>query len=115
MKTKVITLAALCLLSFSFAVSAKVSDNKKKEKSEVSFLVSMKCEKCQKRIEDNLSFEKGVTGLSVSLPQKTVTVTYRKDKTSEAQLKSVINNLGYTATVLQNKNDSIIPKKKEIQ
>lgn len=64
MKTKVITLAALCLLSFSFAVSAKVSDNKKKEKSEVTFLVSMKCEKCQKRIEDNLSLKRSYRTVS---------------------------------------------------
>lgn len=104
MKTKVISFVVLCMLSLPFVVSAKVADNKKKEKAEVTFLVSMTCEKCQRRIEDHLSFEKGVTGLTVNLPLKTVTVEYRKDKTSETRLKSAINGLGYTATVLQKKD-----------
>ncbi len=100
MKTKVIALMTLCMLSLSFMASAKDVKKDKKEKAEVTFLVSMTCEKCQKRIEENLSFEKGVTRLDVNLPKKTVTVEYRKDKTSEKKLKSAISKLGYTATVL---------------
>lgn len=68
MKTKTILLTALLLLGLSSGVSAK--DVKENKKAEVTFLVSMTCENCQKRIEDNISFEKGVTGLDVNLPQK---------------------------------------------
>ena len=61
----------------------------------------MTCENCQKRIEDNISFEKGVTALDVNLPQKTVTIEYRKDKTSPDKLKAAIRELGYTVTPLR--------------
>ena len=64
MKTKTILLTALLLLGLSSGVSAK--DVKENKKAEVTFLVSMTCENCQKRIEDNISFEKGVTGLDVN-------------------------------------------------
>lgn len=98
MKTKILTLMTACMLGLSFSSSAAIMKDSKKEKAEVTFLVSMTCEKCQKRIENNLSFEKGVTGLDVDLPKKTVTIEYRKDKTSPDKLKATIKKLGYTAT-----------------
>lgn len=94
MKTKLTVLFVLMMLSLS--VSAKNMTVCEKEKSEVTYLVSMTCEKCQKRIENVLSFEKGVTGLNVNLSQKTVTIEYRKDKTSPEKLKEAIRKLGYT-------------------
>ena len=98
MKIKILTLTTVFFLCFSFFISAK---DKSKEKEEITFLVSMTCEKCQQRIEDNISFEKGVTDLIVNLPQKTVTIEYRKDKTSPEKLKAAICKLGYTATPLK--------------
>ena len=104
MKTKTILLTALLLLGLSSGVSAK--DVKENKKAEVTFLVSMTCENCQKRIEDNISFEKGVTGLDVNLPQKTVTIKYRKDKTTPDKLKVAIRKLGYTETPFHNTKDN---------
>lgn len=98
MKTKIFALVTLFLLSLSSSISAK--NDKNREKAEVTFLVSMTCENCQKRIEDTISFEKGVTDLHVDLSQKTVTIEYRKDKTSPDKLKAAIRKLGYTVTPL---------------
>lgn len=98
MKTKALVMTALLALGMSMPASAK--DVKDGKKDKVRFLVSMTCDKCRKRIEDNISFEKGVTGLDVDLPQKTVTIEYRKDKTSPDKLKGAIKNLGYTVTPL---------------
>ena len=95
MRVKWIALLTLFVLGFSLNVMAK---DDKKEKSEVTFLVSMTCENCQKRIENNIAFEKGVTALNVNLPDKLVTIEYRKDKTSPEKLKEAIRKLGYTAT-----------------
>lgn len=95
MRVKWIALLTLFVLGFSLNVMAK---DDKKEKSEVTFLVSMTCENCQKRIENNIAFEKGVTALNVNLPDKLVTIEYRKDKTSPKKLKEAIRKLGYTAT-----------------
>lgn len=94
-RVKWIALLTLFVLGFSLNVMAK---DDKKEKSEVTFLVSMTCENCQKRIENNIAFEKGVTALNVNLPDKLVTIEYRKDKTSPEKLKEAIRKLGYTAT-----------------
>lgn len=91
-------MTAMLFLGLSYTVNAK--DLKGDKKSEVTFLVSMTCENCQKRIENKMSFEKGVTNLDVNLPQKTVTIKYRKDKTSADKLKDAIRQLGYTVTPL---------------
>ena len=61
--------------------------------------VTMHCEKCVKKINDNVSFEKGVKDLSVSLDKKTVTVTYDPARTDVARLKAAIEKLGYKVTV----------------
>ena len=98
MKTRTIIMTAMLFLGLSYTVNAK--DLKGDKKSEVTFLVSMTCENCQKRIENKMSFEKGVTNLDVNLPQKTVTIKYRKDKTSPDKLKDAIRQLGYTVTPL---------------
>lgn len=98
MKTKATVITALLALCLS--VPAQAKDVKDSKKDNITFLVSMTCEKCQKRIEDNISFEKGVTELDVDLPNKTVTIEYRKDKTSPEKLKEAIKQLGYTATLL---------------
>ena len=96
----------------SFITLAKDVKEDKREKAKVTFLVSMTCENCQKRIEDNISFEKGVTKLDVNLPQKTVTIEYRKDKTTPDKLKSAIRKLGYTvAPFRESKKDKEEPSK----
>ena len=81
-----------CPVLISTAAHLTDDDNR----AEVTFLVSMKCESCQQRIEEKLSFEKGVKKLKVNLEQKTVTITYDTRKTSPETLKAAIQKLGYT-------------------
>ena len=94
MKTKVLALLAAVVMGLSFQLSAK---EVKGTTQKVTFLVSMSCGSCQQRIENNLSFEKGVKSLNVNLPKKTVTIEYQSDKTSPEKLKAAIQKLGYTA------------------
>ena len=99
MKTKITILCTVFLFCLSFSVNA---ENKKKNKKEVvTFDVSMTCEKCKKRIEKNIAFEKGVSDMYVDLPSKTVSIEYRGDKTDQTKLKSALEKLGYTVTVHQ--------------
>ena len=95
MRTKIMALCALFMLSLTM-VQAAVTEKHKKET--VTFLVSMSCESCQKRIESNIPYEKGVTDLKVDLPKKLVTIEYRTDKTSADKLKAAIKEMGFTAT-----------------
>lgn len=108
MKHTLTIIAAACALIFAGNISAQaietstvgLSVRKDKEKAwkTVVFNVSMHCEKCVKKINDNIAFEKGVKDLSVSLDKKTVTVSYDPSKTDEAKLKAALEKLGYTVS-----------------
>ena len=48
----------------------------------VVFKVSqMHCENCEKKVKNNMRFEKGVKELSTELKDKTVSITYDAEKT----------------------------------
>ena len=95
MKTRTLLLLFF-LLTCPVLTSASAHLTDDDNRAEVTFLVSMKCESCQQRIEEKLSFEKGVKKLKVNLEQKTVTITYDTQKTSPETLKAAIQKLGYT-------------------
>ena len=108
MKHTLTIIAVACTLLFAGSIFAQaietsslgLSVRKDKEKAwkTAVFNVSMHCEKCVKKINDNIAFEKGVKDLSVSLDKKTVTISYDPSKTDEAKLKSALEKLGYTVT-----------------
>jgi len=93
MKTKAITLLASLLMIISLSLTAQ--DKKKDNKQQVTFDVSMTCENCKKRIEKNIAFEKGVSDLTVNLPEKTVSIEFQNSKTDTLKLKKAIEKLGY--------------------
>ncbi|NDW08187.1 cation transporter [Dysgonomonas sp. 520] len=104
MKTKIIIfLSAIFMLSFN--VDTFAQEKKKNNKEEVLFDVSLHCHSCQKKIEKQVAFEKGVTDLKVNLPEKTVWVQYKADKTDAAKLKAFIESLGYEVAVHQEEAD----------
>lgn len=87
-----LVLAVLVLTSsMAFAQS-------KQDKNKVVFDVNMHCGECQKKIEKNIAFEKGVKAMEVSLENKTVALTYDAAKTSPEKLQAALVKLGYTAT-----------------
>ncbi|NDW18188.1 heavy-metal-associated domain-containing protein [Dysgonomonas sp. 216] len=104
MKTKILTLVAVLLVAFGSALSAQ-NKKKKNDKQEVTFEVSMTCENCKKRIEKNIAFEKGVTDLKVDLPEKTVTIEYKENKTDSVKLRKAIEKLGYEVSAYNIKKD----------
>jgi len=66
----------------------------------VKFQTSIHCKNCGAKVQDNVSFEKGVKDLQVAVAEKVVTITYDPSKTSVEKLAAAINKLGYTATVI---------------
>lgn len=101
MKSRIIAMLVAVMASLALGLSAK--EAKATANKKVTFLVSMSCESCQHRIENKLSFEKGVKALNVNLPKKTVTIEYQPEKTSPEKLKAAIQDLGYTATPFKQK------------
>lgn len=101
------TVATLILFQVVFAWSAQAAGQDKKEKSgkteTMKCWVSMTCEKCQAKVEKNIPFEKGVTGMSVDLPSKMVTITYHPSKTTPAKLEKAIQKLGYKTEIILQK------------
>jgi len=93
---KRILLIMLCsVFAFSMAYSQAA---KKTTKETVTFYVKgMDCENCQKKVEKNIAFEKGVTDLKCNLSQKTVLVTYNNDKTTEKKLIEAFKKIGFDA------------------
>ena len=81
----------------------KKKDNQKKNET-VTFKTTIHCENCVKKVRENISFEKGVKDLKVSLDDKQVTVTYDPAKTDEATLAKAIEKLGYSAEKVGTKN-----------
>jgi copper chaperone CopZ len=96
MKTKQIfslLLTVLVLTSSMVVAQTKAGSDK------VVFDVNMHCEACQKKIEKNIAFEKGVKAMEVSLENKTVALNYDAKKTSPEKLQAALVKLGYTAKV----------------
>ena len=97
----IITLAALIGISLSAAeftvndasVSSQIFKKSKAEIKEVIFHAHLHCNNCVKKIQENISFEKGVKGLEVSLEKQTIAVRYDAAKTSVETLKAANEKL----------------------
>lgn len=93
-----ITILALAI--FALSLSAGVNaQNKKKSKNiqEVTFVSSIDCKNCVKKVEANLPYEKGIKDMKVTLDDKTIWIKYDADKTDKIKLAEAIRKLGYEA------------------
>ena len=55
---------------------------------------------CEKKIKENLRFEKGVSKIDVSLKSNTITVTFDKDKTDNEKILEGFKKIGFNAFVV---------------
>ena len=103
---KIINILTAFVVLFALASNGEAiaQEKKKKDKTEtMKVWVSMTCENCKAKVEKNIAFEKGVTGLEADLPTKTVTITYRTDKTSPEKLEKALQKLGFKTEMLDEK------------
>ena len=86
------------------AGTAAFAQDKKQKKNaniqEVTFVTSIDCKNCVKKVEANLPYEKGVKDMKVNLDEKTVWIKYDADKTDKEKLAAAIVKLGYEAEEL---------------
>lgn len=62
----------------------------------VVFKVSqMHCEKCEKKVKDNMRFEKGLKDIATEVKTKLVTITYDAEKTNVKNLQAGFNKFNY--------------------
>ena len=67
---------------------------------------TVQCEQCEKRIEDYMKHEEGITKVNVNFKRKETTVTYLKDRTNIENIKTGIANVGYDADDVKANEDS---------
>ena len=91
---RIILLAVAALMTLSAVAASPEKVKKVKEVKEVTFSVHLHCENCVKKVQENISFEKGVKDLKVSLADQKITIKYDSSKTSEQTLKAAIEKLG---------------------
>lgn len=76
------------------------------KKSEVILIqTTAECDQCKKRLESNISYEKGVKFCKLDLNTKVLKVTYNGEKTEPEKLRAAISKLGYDADAV--KADSV--------
>lgn len=96
------------LLLLGAGTTVLIAQNKKtvkNDKETVTFDVSMTCENCQKKIEKNIAFEKGVTDMKIDLEKKTVKIEYKKSQTTVDKLQKAIEKLGYEVKIHKDEED----------
>ena len=107
MKTKTFFTTIICfilILANAQTVSAQETKKEKNDKETIELLVpDMHCQNCQKKIEKNIAYEKGVTDLKVDLENKTVTVTFKKKNTNKEKIQAAFEKLGYSSEIVEKK------------
>ncbi len=77
------------------SVTDKKPSKKSKKYKDVTFKAHLHCESCVKKVMENISYEKGVKGLDVSLEEQRISIKYDPSKTNEETLAKAIQKLGY--------------------
>lgn len=96
---KYLLMAAALLTSAALCAAAP-----KAVKKQVTYVTTLHCKNCAKKIEENVSFEKGVKDLKTNVDDKTVTIVYDIAKTDTLKLGNAIRKLGYEAKVIEFKD-----------
>jgi copper chaperone CopZ len=89
-----IALAAMCMSACVLCAAPL-----KKNEAEVTFKTDIESKHCKTRVEKVVPFEKGVQNVDIKIPEGTVYIKYRTDKTSPETLKKVIEDMGYTVEI----------------
>ena len=57
----------------------------------------MHCENCERKVVNNMKFEKGLKELSTEVKNRTVTITYDAEKTNVKKLQEGFKKINYEA------------------
>jgi copper chaperone CopZ len=94
---KKLAIFASVLLLVAFATSSKP----KTAKRTVVYGSTVECKNCEKKVMENIAFERGVKDVSVDLSEQSVKVVFDEAKTDTATLAKAIRKLGYKAQVIK--------------
>lgn len=92
MKNIIFTLVAV----FTFGI-ANAQNDKTTKIQKVVIKTSAECGECKERIEAKLNYTKGVSFADLNYETKELTVKFKADKISLAEIKKIVSELGYDA------------------
>lgn len=67
--------------------------------TEVFTLDHQMSQQCEKKIKENLRYEKGISKIEVSLKANTITITYNPEKTDTEKIIEAFKKIGFNAFV----------------
>ena len=70
----------------------------------------MECANCERKVKNNIKYEKGMKQFTTDLKTQTVTITYDAEKTTVEKLQAGFKKFKYEAVVVEEKKDA--PAKK---
>ena len=100
------------LLIFTLLLSSLVAFAADK-KTEIFTLDHQMSQMCQKKINENLRFEKGISKIDISLKANTITITFDKEKTDTEKILQAFKKIGFNAFLIQPKENQDNSKETE--
>lgn len=95
----------LCFFSIVLMTIAVSAQQKKPITVKIS-TPTVQCQMCKDRIEEYLTYEEGITKVTVDFKQKKTTVSYLSDRTNLENIKAAIANTGYDAEDVKASKDA---------
>ena len=86
---------------FTLVILFIISNCASAQNDTVRIKTSAVCEQCKEKIENDLSFEKGIKSNRLDLKTKIVTVIYNPKKTDPQNIREAITRIGYDADSLK--------------
>lgn len=96
-KMKTILLCLLLVSSWTFAQDATEAEHAIKKRAHLEIRTSTVCDMCEKTIEENLIYEKGVKKVVVDLERSLIHVEYDPRKNDPDGLRNAVAGMGYMA------------------
>lgn len=91
---------ALGISANTFSAEAAAKKKAGKNIAEATFVTSIDCKNCVKKVEGQLPFVEGIKDMKVSLAEKKVWVKYDTRKTNPEKIAEAIAKIGYTAKLV---------------
>lgn len=91
---KIIALFTVIALSTGIGFAQKQQQKKEKKQEVIEFTLNeVICPNCKRKIDNNIAFEKGVTGITYGEDGSTVQIKYRTDRTDPEKLQSAFEKV----------------------
>lgn len=93
-KKKLITVILLFFISLTPVLAKDI-------RTAIFKVDQMECANCEKKVRNNIKFEKGLKKVETNLEDKTVTITYDADKTTVENIQNGFKKFNYEAVFVE--------------